>query len=397
MGQKYVNFTLEGKIIYNHKQVLRRTQLCFCLVPIFFLLRYFILFFYLRSMGNVFLGFGFSFVITLLLLPPIIRLAKAQKLFVPRHYRKVHTTEVSALGGLAIFSSALISFLLFVDAVNFPDIRYVVATGLLMFFVGLRDDFHPVSPKTKMLSQLLAVVVLVFFAQIEIDFFRHWVDGSLGHGLDVFATIFLMMWIINAFNFIDGIDLLASFYAFIVFSIMGVWFLLVGQMDYSLLLLSLSGAFLAFMIFNYSPSKIFMGDTGTLSVGLLLAISVIKLDDINSIINSPWQLYSAPGIAFGFVAIPLTDSARVAVLRLAKGVSPLKGDKNHIHHLFLRLGWKQNKTAFFIGFMTALIIAINFMLDYFRFSSWGIITVDLLIILLLYLLLLFSLRKRGVA
>ena len=345
-------------------------------------------------MGNVFMGFSFSFVLTLLMLPPLIRMAKSRRLFVPTNYRKIHTDEVSALGGLAIFTSVLISFLLFVDAVNFPDLRYVTATGLLMFFVGLRDDFHPLSPQLKLLSQLLAVVVLVFFADIRIDFLAHQIDGSLGVILDAGLTIFLMLWVINSFNFIDGIDLLASLYAFIVFVVLGVWFLFTDQFDYSLLLLSLSGAFMAFMIFNYSPSKIFMGDTGTLSVGLLLAITLLKFDDVNALISgSPYQFHSAPGLAFGFISIPFVDSARVAIVRLMRGVSPLKGDKNHIHHLFLRLGWKQNQVALFIGAMLVLILATNFILDHFYWSSWGIILIDLLIIATIYLLIFFALRK----
>jgi len=342
------------------------------------------------------MGFAFSFIFTLLMLPPLIRMAKVRGLYVPTHYRKIHKDQVSALGGLAIFSSVLISFLLFVDAVNFPDIRYVTATGLLMFFVGLRDDFHPVSAKVKLLSQFLAVVVLVFFAKIQIDFFSHWGNGFYGHYMDSIATIILMLWIINSFNFIDGIDMLASLYAFIVFIILGVWFFLVGQFDYSLLLLALSGSFLAFMIFNYSPSKIFMGDTGTLSVGLLLAITMIKFDEINTlVIGSEWQFHSAPALAFGFVSIPLIDSARVAVVRISRGVSPFQGDKNHIHHLFLRLGWSQNQVAFFIGLLVLFIIIINFILDLFFWSSFGIIIIDIVIIGIIYAVLFISLNKQS--
>jgi UDP-N-acetylmuramyl pentapeptide phosphotransferase/UDP-N-acetylglucosamine-1-phosphate transferase len=347
-------------------------------------------------MENIFLGAIFSFVLTFLLLPPLIRMAKVRELFVPTNYRKVHNNEVSALGGLAIFSSVLISFLLFVDAVNFPDVRYVVAMGLLMFFVGLRDDFHPVSVRTKLISQLMAVTVLVFLADIQIDFFSHFIDGGVGGFIDSLATIFIMLWVINAFNFIDGIDLLASLYAFIVFTILGIWFLLTDQYDYSLMLLSLSGAFMAFMIFNYSPSKIFMGDTGTLSVGLLLAITLLKFDDVNTLIaGSQYEFHNAPGLAFGFISIPFVDSIRVATLRIFRGVSPFKADKNHIHHLFLRLGWKQNQVAIFLGFIIILIIGINFILDYFYISSLGIIFIDLLIILAMYLMLFKALNKIG--
>jgi len=341
------------------------------------------------------MGFVFSLVLTLLMLPPLIRLAKVRGLFVPTNYRKVHKDQVSALGGLAIFSSVLISFLLFVDAVNFPDVRYVTATALLMFFVGLRDDFHPVSVRMKLFSQLLAVVVLVFFADIRIDFLSHTFDGNIGVILDSALSIFLMLWVINSFNFIDGIDLLASLYAFIVFALLGIWFFITDQFDYSLLLLSLSGAFLAFMIFNYSPSKIFMGDTGTLSVGLLLAITLLKFDDVNTLIaGSPYQFYSAPGIAFGFISIPFIDSARVAFVRISRGVSPFKADKNHIHHLFLRLGWSQNKVAISIGLFLIMIIAINYILDSFVWSSWAIIVIDLSLITMMYALLFRALAKK---
>jgi UDP-N-acetylmuramyl pentapeptide phosphotransferase/UDP-N-acetylglucosamine-1-phosphate transferase len=137
-----------------------------------------------------------------------------------------------------------------------------------------------------------------------------------------------------------------------------------------------------------------MGDTGTLSVGLLLAITLLKFDDVNTLIpGSPYQFHSAPGLAFGFISIPFVDSARVAIVRLMRGVSPLKGDKNHIHHLFLRLGWKQNQVALFIGSMLVLILATNFVLDHFYWSSWGIILIDLIIIATIYLIIFFALRK----
>jgi len=138
-----------------------------------------------------------------------------------------------------------------------------------------------------------------------------------------------------------------------------------------------------------------MGDTGTLSVGLLLAITLLKFDDVNSMIaNSPYQFYSAPGLAFGFISIPFVDSARVAIVRISRGVSPFQGDKNHIHHLFLRLGWSQNKVALFIGLVLLLILGINFLLDQLYFSSLGIILSDLAVIGFMYVLLFVALRRQ---
>ena len=335
-------------------------------------------------MQNLIIGIIFSFVITLIGLPLLIKFAEINKLFVPSNYRRIHTTKVSSLGGIVIFVSAVISFILFSDLINFPDYRFIISSGVLMFILGFYDDLNEVKPETKLIGQLVAVTLLVVFADVRIEFMQHHLSLEYGLLADTVLTVILMVIIINAYNFIDGIDMLAALLGFIIMGILGIWFLAVNQYDYSLALLTLSASLLAFMVFNYSPAKIFMGDTGTMTIGLIMALSLIKFDMINSIIVDNYSLNLAPGIAFSFVALIITDLFRVSVFRIMKGDSPFIADNNHIHHLFLRMDLKQNSISLILGSVVFIQIAMSFVLDSYLNSSFLLIAINLAYLLLFY-------------
>jgi len=331
----------------------------------------------------------------MVLLPILIKVAKANNLFVPKNYRRIHKSNVSALGGLAIFVSSTLSFLLFSDIINFPDYRYMIGSGLLMFALGFHDDLFEVNAHYKLLGQLLAVTLLVVFADVRIHYFQDIFNPSIGLSIDNIITVSLMIVIINAYNLIDGIDMLAAMVGAVILGVLGLWFFNVGQYDYSLALLSLAGSLFAFMIFNFSPAKIFMGDTGTMTIGLIMAVALIKFDEINTLIESDFKFEHTYGMAFSFIALIFSDLVRVAIIRIYKGRSPFEADRNHIHHLLLRLHLSHNITSFIIGFVIFLQIVISVALDGIVSSNIVLIGLNILYVGIFYAIILLLLKVKS--
>ena len=146
-------------------------------------------------MNAIIIGSVISFIITLFLLPVIIRVAVNKKLFVVKHYRKVHQQNTSSLGGIAIFSGVLFAMLFFSDFISFKEIRYYLAAGSFIFLVGLRDDLHQVKPSGKLFGQIIAAVIIIFLGEIRIEYFDSWSDNfHLPYWGSVLLTIFIIIW-----------------------------------------------------------------------------------------------------------------------------------------------------------------------------------------------------------
>ncbi len=328
-----------------------------------------------------------SFILTFISLPVMIKVAEVNRLFVPNNYRKTHQGKISALGGVSIFLSSIISFLLFSDIVHYPDYRYMLSSALVLASLGFYDDLHEVKPIFKFIVQLLAVSILVFSGGVQIEFIQHHVAAPYGAHADQFISIFLMIWIINAFNLIDGVDLLASVVGFVVLATLGIWFCLAQQFDYSLILFTLASSLLAFMHYNFPPARIFMGDTGTMSIGLIMAIALIQFDEVNYQVEGVFRMNSAPALAFSFVSFLMFDMLRVALRRLSQFKYPFHGDRSHIHHVLLDKGFSPKGISLIIGLLVLSQIVLSFWLDhYFKLGNIVLIFINLAMILGFYTL-----------
>jgi UDP-N-acetylmuramyl pentapeptide phosphotransferase/UDP-N-acetylglucosamine-1-phosphate transferase len=170
-----------------------------------------------------------------------------------------------------------------------------------------------------------------------------------------YLTIIVVM---NSFNLIDGIDGLAGTLGLLTMLLFGVYFFAIDMAAYSLLAFSMAGSLMAFLIFNHHPAKIFMGDSGSLMIGLVNSILVIKfitVADTPAAIALPVQ--SSVAVGFSILIIPLLDTLRVFSVRIFKGNSPFTPDRNHVHHLLLDRGFKHHNITFFclmlnVGFIT---------------------------------------------
>lgn len=273
-------------------------------------------------MYNILLSAALAFIVTFFAIPVIIQIAKAKKLFDEPDERKVHKTVIPTLGGLGIFAGFIMALLMGTPAGISSELQYFVAAAVVIFFLGLKDDILVISASKKFIGQLIAAGILIRYGGVEIANMH----GFLGvHEIPPFASItlsfFTIIVITNSFNLIDGVDGLAGSLGLATTLIFGIYFYNIGQMTYAVMAFAMAGSVLSFLIYNFSPAKIFMGDTGSLMLGLINSILVIKF--INSAGNATGgiELPAAPAIGFSILMVPLFDTLRVFALRILDRLS----------------------------------------------------------------------------
>ncbi|HJT72750.1 MAG TPA: MraY family glycosyltransferase, partial [Chitinophaga sp.] len=176
-------------------------------------------------------------------------------------------------------------------------------------------------------------------------------------------TYFTFLVIINAFNLIDGVDGLAGSIGMLVSGVLGTYFLYTGELIYAVMGFALAGGLAAFLIYNISPAKIFMGDTGSLLVGLVNAILIVKFIEVGGNPSGKLPLEAVPAIAISILILPLFDTLRVFSIRMMHGRSPFSADRNHIHHYLLALGLNHKQTTLTCVTVNAMYIAAGFVLQ----------------------------------
>ena len=338
-------------------------------------------------MAILVLVFITSFAVVLYATPALIKVAVLKRLIdLPTEDRKIHKRAIPTIGGIIIYAATLFSFSLWynIDDLHEYDQIYesvkefkiLVATSLVLFFVGVKDDIIGTSPVKKLFANILVGVVLVLMGDIRITGL-HGVFGVNEIPLwgSIFLSLFTYIVVVNAMNLIDGIDGLAAGVGFIATSVFGVWFIFANEYTLASLSFSLSGALLGFLIFNFSPAKIFMGDSGSLIIGMFICVLSIKLIEypVNGL-NSFWIHVSNPIFVIAALSYPLTDTLRIFLLRAVKGQSPFAADKNHLHHRLLDCGYSHAKTVVIIYVFSMLTVGVS-LLSYYLNPSLSLFTV----------------------
>lgn len=260
--------------------------------------------------------------------------------------RASHTTKIPNLGGIAIFSGTIFSIIMWTPFAVFSSLQYILCAMIIMFLVGAKDDIIPLTPAKKFGGEIIASFILVFSAGVQLTS-MHGLFGvhEIPPLVSIPLTTFTILVIINAVNLIDGINGLAGGVGAIICTVFGYWFFKINALELAVIATALCGAIVAFLRYNVA-SKIFMGDTGSLLIGLVVSTLAIKFIDFNqpAYINShpefrtDWIIGSAPAVAMGILIIPLFDTLRVFTMRIVRGKSPFHPDRNHIHHLLLDSG-----------------------------------------------------------
>ncbi len=290
-------------------------------------------------MLDILLTASVAFIISFLAIPVVLQIAEQKRLYDIPDERKVHTQAVASLGGVGIFGGFLLASLLSIQGYLNPEFQYFFAAALVIFFLGLKDDLVVLSASKKIVGQIIAASILIHLGGIRINS-MHGLFGfdQLPEAFELALSYFTIIVIINSFNLIDGIDGLAGSLGVLTMVVFGTYFFAIGFQAYALLAFALAGSLVAFLIFNHPPAKIFMGDSGSLMIGLINAIMVIKFINVASDPSIAVPLASSVAIGVAILIVPLLDTLRVFAIRIFNGRSPFTPDRNHIHHLLLSRG-----------------------------------------------------------
>jgi UDP-GlcNAc:undecaprenyl-phosphate/decaprenyl-phosphate GlcNAc-1-phosphate transferase len=311
-------------------------------------------------MFDILLCISIAFSITYLSIPVIIFVANSKKLYDVPDARKIHDTPIPSLGGLGIFAGFVMASLTVISFAQAADFQYFFAAFFVIFFLGLKDDILDISPIKKFIGQVLAAFLIIYKGNIQIQSMHGFLGiNQLPPMVSILFTYLTVIVIINSFNLIDGVDGLAASLALMAVILFGTYFYLVDMQAYAILAFATAGSLVAFLIFNFQPAKIFMGDTGSLLLGLVNAILVIKFIDVANMPNVKVPIAAAPAVGFAILMIPLLDTLRVFGIRIGHRRSPFSPDRNHIHHILLDRGLSHSTiTITLVGVNLVFIIAV---------------------------------------
>lgn len=321
-------------------------------------------------------AFFLSLLIGRICIPRIIIVSKKKRLLDVPNHRKVHTKLIPRLGGISFFPAIVISYcctlgiflsqskhIPMINDIFLRDMLFFFAGMMVIFIVGLYDDITGMSYRRKFLLQLIAALILVLPAGAIGNF-----NGLLGLNhippvVGIPLTVVVVMAVINSYNLIDGVDGLCSGLSIIACATLGLLFFSQASHGLVLLVASTIGVVTAFFMYNVFGHrlKIFMGDSGSLTMGYVIAFLSLQFIGQNQAMHTVIG-NNALIVALGIVFVPLFDTTRLFISRLINGKSPFHPDKNHIHHKFLRLGFNHIQSTLAILGIQILFIVSNLIL-----------------------------------
>jgi len=304
------------------------------------------------------LTYVMAFVLTLIFIPPVIFMVKRFKLFDRPNARKEHTVPTPTFGGISIFAGTMVALLFWFNFNNHPSTLTFFLSMVLLVGVGIMDDLKDLAARYKLVIEA-GLASLLAVSGIRITSFGGLFGITELHIVAQYIiTVVTIVGISNAFNLIDGVDGLAGGLGFMSLVTLGIFLTISKDLNYAMIAFALAGALLGFLYFNFNPARIFMGDTGSLVLGFVIAVLCVQLMKINSIHPVP----VVPNIyvfTLGIVMIPVFDTLRVFGTRIWKGHSPFSADKTHIHHLITNKGFTHGFAAriicVFHGFILILV------------------------------------------
>ena len=285
---------------------------------------------------SLIMSFVVTMVITALLIPIVMKIGAKLGIVAHKNKRTVHKVEVPRIGGYAIYISSLIGMVIFLK--TDPQINAILIASFLVFFIGLFDDVHDLSPKTKLIVELIAALIVILYGDIYLKGF----DFLPANWPPILPGAITVLWIVgitNAINLIDGLDGLSSGISIIVLFTISITSLTSGRTDIASLSLVLAGAIMGFLFYNFHPAKIFLGDCGALYIGFM--ISVISLLGFGYNVSTFFTL----GAPIVVLMVPIMDTLIAIIRRKVHHKKFSEADKAHLHHnlMFkLKLGHRKS-------------------------------------------------------
>lgn len=330
------------------------------------------------------LGFIASLLITFFTVPTIIKISRRKNLMDEPGLRSSHVRKIPNLGGIAIFYSIGICASIFAYEL-FDLYKFLFASLVILLYIGVMDDIVVMRAYKKLIAQILVTALMVLGSDVRIrSLFGVFGIYELSYVASVLFSMATFIILINAFNLIDGIDGLAGGYSVICSTFFAGSYYRLGSYNFPMVILCIViiGAVIGFLYYNlsnYRNKKIFMGDTGSMVLGFLLAFTAIYFIDIfidKKIPGVPhYHLQSAPVIAVAILILPIVDTLNVIFVRVSRKQSIFVADKNHIHHKVLKLGLTHRRSTAYIIFYYLLIVASAY---YFRHIDANLLLVVVL-------------------
>lgn len=327
---------------------------------------------FFRSHYEVFLGCLFlgTFVITYYLIPKVLWVSKEKNLTAPVVGRSSHAVETPSFGGVAFF----ITLILVLSLIQSMRLSYVgnhlIAAITILFMVGLKDDLVVSTARVKLFGQITATCFIIFSPELHLSSLQgFWGIYEIPEAVGLSIKAILVIALINAYNLIDGIDGLASMVGIVISACFACAFYFTNQPFYALVSISLTGILSAFLRFNFSRGqrKIFMGDSGSLVVGLVLAflgIRILVMEPFLPLMREGHEPENRLLFLACVLFIPIFDTLRVIIIRKLNGNSAFSPDKNHCHHIILDLGYSHKKASIFLAGLNIMVI-----ITYLYFST----------------------------
>lgn len=317
-------------------------------------------------------------IVSLILTPIVIKVSHKLGVVDQPNFRKVHKNPTSVLGGTVILLSFLLGIWL-----GHPietEVKPLVIGTVLIYLVGLIDDIYDLTPIIKLLGQVIAALVVVYYG-VTIDFISLPIGPTIHFGiLGIPITVVWIVAITNAINLIDGLDGLASGVATIALMTIGFIAILQANIFIMMICSVLIGALLGFLFFNFHPAKIFLGDSGALLIGFIVGfLSLLGFKNITFV-----SLF----FPIVILAVPFIDTLFAMIRRVKKGQHIMQADKSHLHHKLLELGYSHRQTVILI-YSIALLFSLSSIILYLS-QPWGVLMMLILILITIELIVEFT-------
>lgn len=303
--------------------------------------------------------------------PYILDVAKAKNIVDNPNARKLQRVPIPVLGGLTVVFGILSGLMAFNMFGDFSDMFPVFASIIIILIIGLIDDMISLSPRVRFVVEIILILYLIKTTGCQLnDFHGLWGIGVIPNSISVPLTAFACVGIINAVNLIDGVDGYSSGYSIASCALFGIMFYALGDIRMVVLAAVVAASLLPFFLHNVfgKNSKMFIGDAGTLSLGIIFSVFVMTIISSNQSIGSlPTNLGLIP-FTLAVLCVPVFDTLRVMSARIIKGRSPFSPDKTHLHHLFLELGYSHIGSALSIILINIAVVLCWFLAFHFGLS-----------------------------
>ena len=304
-------------------------------------------------LDNILIAFFTSLIAVIWIHPIIVKIAHKKNIVDNPNARKLQSTPVPVLGGVAVFFGIITGLVFTSGEISSAPLMPIIAAMVIMLYTGTMDDIIDLTARTRFLFEIGVITLLIFTQGMLIDNFHGlWDVYAISKAAAIPLTIFATVGIINSINLIDGVNGLSSGYCILASVVFGTFFYITNN-----------APMVPFFFHNVfgKTSKMFIGDGGALVMGLIMSIFVINaLNTDHAILDAIGTEFNPLPFSLAVMVIPVADTLRVMSSRMIRGTSPFHPDKTHLHHLFIGNGFSHAGTTTMILLLNVIVIAVQF-------------------------------------